>query len=146
MLPARLFHFQCVVFDLHIGNYLLVILGLVLPVLTDVVTVTEETFVNTEMSVVFLPHLLGGLLCRLKMIVGYLGLTGVLVDVGVDTESTPCITSDEEVPEPGLPVNLVLEPDLEILPLYFRFLFHNQNFCGPSGTRTHNTLFKGQVR
>ena len=125
MLPARLIHLQGVVFNLHIGNYLPVILCLVLSVFTDVVSVTEQTLVDTEVGVVLLSHLFSGLLCRLQVIVGNLGLTGVLVDVGVDAESTPGITSDEEVPEPGLPFNLVLEPDLEILPLYFRFLFHS---------------------
>ena len=125
MLPAHLFHFQRVVFDLHIGNYLLVIFSLVLPVLTNVITVTEETLIDTEMSVVSLTHLVGSLLCRFQMVVGYLRLTGVLVDVTVDTERTPGIAGDEEVPEPSLPVDLVLEPDLKILPLYFRFLFHS---------------------
>lgn len=116
---------QCVVFDLRILDYVsLVIVSLVLPVLTNVITVTVETLVGTEMGIVFLSHLLRRFECSLQMVVGYLRLTCVLVDVRVHTESTPGITSDEEVPEPGLPVNLVLEPDLEIPPLYFRFVFH----------------------
>ena len=64
------------------------------------------------------------------MVVGYLRLSSMLVDVTVDTERTPGIPSDEEVPEPGLPLQLVLKPDLEILPLYFRFLFHNVDLVG----------------
>jgi hypothetical protein len=58
------------------------------------------------------------------MIVGYLWLTCVLVNVRVDTEPTPGIPGDEEVPEPGLPLELVFNPDFKILPLYFWFLFH----------------------
>jgi hypothetical protein len=58
------------------------------------------------------------------MIVSYLWLTSMLVDVRVDTEPSPSITCDEEVPEPGLPLQLVFNPDFKILPLYFWFLFH----------------------
>ena len=89
------------------------------------ITITKETLVGTEMRVVFLSHLLCGFHRRFQMVVGYLRLTCVLVDVGVHTKSTPGITSDEEVPEPGLPLHLVLEPDPEVSPLYSRFLFHN---------------------
>ena len=77
------------------------------------------------MCVVFLTHLVCRFLCRFQMIVGYLWLTSMLIDVRIDTEPTPSVSCNEEIPEPGLPFQLIFNPDFEIFPLYFWFLFHN---------------------
>ena len=92
-----LFKNQCLVLHLNISNDRPVIFCLVVPVLTNVITVTEETFIDTEMCVVFLSHLVCGLLCRFQMVVGYLRLTGVLVDVTVDTEIHCKSTTNQRV-------------------------------------------------
>ena len=80
-LPARIFslHLQCVVFNFHfLDNVFLVIVSLVVPVLTHMVTITEETLVCTEMYIstillaLLLTHRVCRFQCRLKMVVGYL--------------------------------------------------------------------------
>ena len=59
------------------------------------------------------------------MVICLFGLSSMLIDMRVDTECTPSIPGYEKIPEPGLPLDLILEPNLEILPLYLWFLFHN---------------------
>ena len=120
------------VFNFYIlNNVFLVIICLVVPVLSNMITITEETLVCTEMYIstilltLLLTHRLRRFQCGLLVVVGLLRFTGVLVDVRVDTERTPGITRDEEVPEPGLPLELVFNPDPKVPELYFRFLFHN---------------------
>ena len=95
------------------------------------VTITEEALVCTEMYIgtilltLLLTHRVRRLQCGFQMIIGYLRLTGVLVDVRFNMKCTPGITRDEEVPEPGLPLHLVFEPDPKVSPLYSWFVFHN---------------------
>jgi hypothetical protein len=48
----------------------------------------------------------------------------MLIYMRIDTERAPRITGNKEVSEPGLSAELILDPDFEILPLYFRFVFH----------------------
>ena len=131
-----LLKFQGVVLDGNSLDLLHIIFSLVLSVLSNVVTITEETLVCTEMyiSTILLTlldtHRLRRFQCGLLVVVGLLRFTCVLVDVRVDTERTPGIAGDEEVPEPSLPLELVFNPDPEVSELYFRFLFHNVDPVG----------------
>ena len=71
------------------------------------------------------------------MIICLFGLSSMLIDMRVDTECTPSIPGYEKIPEPGLPFDLILEPNLEILPLYSWFIFHTINkLCTPKRSRT----------
>lgn len=109
----------------HISDYVPVIISLVISVLSYVITITKKTFINTEMSIVFFSHLVCRLLCGFKMIISHFWFSGMLVNVRIYTQSTPGIASDEEIPEPGFPLKLILNPDLEVLPFYFWFVFHS---------------------
>ena len=71
------------------------------------------------------------------MVICLFGLSSMLIDMRVDTECTPSIPGYEKIPEPGLPLDLILEPNLEILPLYSWFIFHTINkLCTPKRSRT----------
>lgn len=81
------------------------------------VPVAEQAFVIAEMSVVFHPHFVGAL-GGLDRIVHHLGLSGMLVDMGVYAERSPCVPRHEEVPEERLATELVSYPYLEVAPFY----------------------------
>lgn len=76
------------------------------------------------------------------MVICLFGLSSMLIDMRVYTECTPGIPGYEKIPEPGLSLDLILEPNLEILPLYSWFIFHiifrfsqmNHNCKGRVGT------------
>lgn len=82
------------------------------------VPVTEQAFVITEMGVVLGAHFIGALTGGLDRIVRHLGLSGMLVDMGVYAERSPCIPRHEEVPEERLAAELVSYPYLEVAPFY----------------------------
>ena len=82
------------------------------------VPVAEQAFVITEMSVVLGAHFVGALASGLDRIVHHLGLSGMLVDMGVYAEGTPRVPRHEEVPEERLAAELVSYPYLEIAPFY----------------------------
>jgi hypothetical protein len=82
------------------------------------VPVAEQAFVITEMSVVLGAHFVGALTGGLDRIIHHLGLPGMLIDMGVYTERSPCVPRHKEVPEERLTVELISYPYLEVAPFY----------------------------
>lgn len=95
-----------------------VVVGLIVPVFADMVSVTKQAFVITEMSIILGAHFISALTGGLDRIVHHLGLSGMLVDMRVYTERTPCVPRHEEVPEERLAAELVSYPYLEVAPFY----------------------------
>lgn len=82
------------------------------------VPVAEQAFVIAEMSVVLGAHFVGALAGGFDRIVRHLGLSGMLIDMGVYAERAPGVPCHEEVPEERLAAELVSYPYLEVAPFY----------------------------
>lgn len=82
------------------------------------IPVAEQAFVIAEMSIVLDAHFVGALAGGLDCIVRHLGLSGMLVDMGVYAERAPGVPRHEEVPEERLAAELVSYPYLEVAPFY----------------------------
>lgn len=95
-----------------------VIVCLIVPVLADMVPVTEQAFIIAEMSIVLSAHFVGALTGGLDRIVHHLGLPGMLVDMRVYAERSPCVPCYKEIPEERLAAELVSYPYLKIAPFY----------------------------
>lgn len=106
-------------------NHLMpVIFRFVIPVLTYMIPVTKQTFIVTEMRIMFFTHSIGWFLSGRYCIIRNFRLTGMLVYVRINTESTPRISCNKEIPEPHFSLQLIRKPHLKIFPLYSWLVFH----------------------
>ena len=82
------------------------------------IPVAEQAFVVTKMSIILGAHFVSAFTGGLDCIVHHLGLPGMLVDMRVYTERSPCVPRHKEVPEERLAVELISYPYLEVAPFY----------------------------